>query len=129
MAITDLRDASAHGIANALFSLFAIKGGYLELVLAAGLTLDVTHPFITALDPGGAGRTIVLDGTTAGPGEASHHGMFRLIVNKADAAENLTVNDADGTTIVTINQDESALLYQDEDSGWGVVFVFATALT
>jgi len=129
MALTDLLASSAHKIA--LESLFAVKGGYhLPAPLAGGVTLDSTFPTWCAFDPNnGGGRTIVLDGTTAGPGEASHHGLLRIITNKADAAENLVIDDADGTTIATINQNETGVFYQDEDTGWALVIMFTTTLT
>ncbi len=126
MALTDLLASSAHAIARG--ALWALKGGYHESILTGGVTLDVTYPSIVGFDPGGAGRTVVLDGTTAGPGEATHHGMTRVIFNKADAAEDLTVDDADGTTIGTISQNEGAVFYQDEDSGWALVFIITGAI-
>jgi hypothetical protein len=66
--------------------------------LGAAITLDADAPNYLALDPGGAGRDVTL------PAEAE--GLFFMIANAADAAENLTVkNDAAGT-VGTIGQNE-----------------------
>lgn len=128
MAIIDLLASSAHKIP--LGALFAIKGGFhFPAILTGGVTLNDTFPMWCAFDPNnGGGRTIVLDGT-ATVGEASLHGLWRIITNKADAAENLVIDDADGNTIATVNQNETGVFYQDEDDGWVLVIMFTTTLT
>lgn len=127
MSLSDTLSSSAHGIARA--ALWALKGGYHLSTLSGGQTLDETFPAITGFDPGGSTRIVVLDGTTAGPGEASNHGLLRVIVNRADGAEDLTVNDADGSTIGTVSQNELGIFYQDEDDGWTLVFILTGALS
>lgn len=68
--------------------------------LAGTKTLtDADFP-LQYLDPGGAGRNVVL------PAEANTNHSF-VIVNTADAAETLTVKDDGGTTIGTIAQGEN----------------------
>jgi hypothetical protein len=125
MALTDLRAASDHAIIAA--ALFAIKGGYYQATLAGALVLDKTYPSVLGLDPGGAGRNVDLEGTDNG--DAREHGKMRLIVNKADAAETLTVRDAGGTTIGAVLQNRAGLFYHDEDTGWALVAMFTTTLT
>ena len=69
-------------------------------------TLTVNDARIQRLDPGGAGRDVLLP--------AEEQGLRVTIVNTADAAEDLTVKeDSDTTTIVTISQNEDAELYCD----------------
>ena len=113
MALTDPLVKSDHGIAD--HALNAQKNGYRTQVLAAGQTLDNTYPDVVGFDPGGAGRTIVLDGAVGltGSSDPAIHGLTRTIVNLADAAEALTVDDADGNTIATISQNEKASFYHD----------------
>jgi len=67
-------------------------------------TLTVTDARMQFLDPGGAGRKVLL------PAEASSSGLDFMIFNTADASEDLTVKeDSDTTTIVTISQNEGGL--------------------
>jgi hypothetical protein len=75
--------------------------------LADDKTLVITDKFIHFLDPGGAGRNVVL------PAEVSSAGLIFLIVNTADEAEDLTIqNDAAGT-VATVAQNESAFVVCD----------------
>jgi hypothetical protein len=61
------------------------------------LTTDVL-----LLDPGGAGRTVVLQ---AAPSD--YGGLEVTIQNTADAAEDLTIEYPENTTILTISQSET----------------------
>lgn len=71
--------------------------------LGATLTMDADMSPLLTLDPGGAGRTVLL------PPE--EEGLTFVIINAADAAEDLTVKEDSGTTtIATVSQAESALL-------------------
>lgn len=68
-------------------------------------TKTMTHDDkqVQFLDPGGAGRTVLL------PEEEESAGLMLLIVNTADMAEALTVkDDASGTTVASIAQNEQA---------------------
>ncbi len=127
MALTDLLNASDHQIASG--GLEAVKGGYTQLTLAAGVTLDNTYPGHIGLDPGGAGRIVVLDGIATAINDPAISGLRRTIDNRADAAENLTVNDATGVTIATLNQNDSGDFYHDPDTGWALVRVLTISLT
>lgn len=127
MALTDLLASAAHTIVRG--ALWAALGGYHEDTLTGGVTLGSTYPTLTGFDPGGAGRTIVLDGSTAAVGDGAISGMIRVILNRADAAENLTVNDALANTIATLNQNDAGIFYHDPDTGWTLVAVLTIALT
>lgn len=70
---------------------------------------DVTPSQIYVLDPGGSARNVTL------PSEEV--GAFFLIVNSADAAENLVIKGSDGsTTVCTIGQNEAAVITCDGTS-------------
>ena len=69
--------------------------------LGAQFAMDADMPPLLFLDPGGAGRDVLLP-----PEEA---GLMYCIVNTADAAETLTVKeDSDTTTIGALAQNEAA---------------------
>lgn len=76
-------------------------------VLAGNLTLTFDDDWMQHIDPGGAGRTITL------PAEADSSGKAFLIVNEANAEEDLTVNDDGGTTRAIIGEGQSAWLACD----------------
>jgi hypothetical protein len=126
MATTDTPITAAHAIAAA--SLLAVKAGYLTATLAGNVTLAVdTHPMVCGFDPGGSARDVTLDGSAAT--DSSIHGLFRMIVNKADGAENLVLKDAAASTIATLNQNEAAIVYHDEDDGWVLVCLFTAPVS
>jgi hypothetical protein len=79
-----------------------VSGGHNVETLTGAHTLASGDPVFQKLDPGGAGRDVNL------PAEASSDGLFYVITNAADAAENLTVKDDGASTIVTISQNEQA---------------------
>lgn len=84
--------------------------------LAANRTMLCDDAYYQALDPGGAGRDIIL------PKEAASKGLRFWIRNTADAAEVLTIKSSDGaTTVATPTQDESALVACDGTTWRGVV--------
>ena len=108
-----------HPVGEAVCS---VKGMWTEKTAAGNLTLDATYSSKCRIDPGGAHRDVTLEAV----GVAS--GMERLIVNIADAAENLVVKNVGGDTIGTINQNESAVFYCDGAS-WYLCYVQTIALT
>jgi len=111
----------AHGIMNDLFALAAVKSAYYAATLTGDLTVDDTYPSMLGLDPGGTHRDVTLDA------EATADGMLRLIVNKANAAENLVIKDDAGATIATANQDEAALVHCN-GTAWSLVILFTAPL-
>ncbi|AFH22809.1 hypothetical protein OSG_eHP35_00125 [environmental Halophage eHP-35] len=70
--------------------------------LSGDKTLSSTDEQIQVLDAGGAGRNIDLP--------ADEEGLYFEIYNKSDAAEDLTVRDADTNTVVVVSQNESAVV-------------------
>jgi hypothetical protein len=78
------------------------KGGVRSATLAGADTLAANSSWFQFLDPGGAHRDVTL------PSEVD--GMCFWIFNKADAAENLVIKDDAASTVVTINQNESAIV-------------------
>jgi hypothetical protein len=84
--------------------------------LAATKTLVCDDAYYQVLDPGGAGRDVVL------PKEAASKGLSFHLRNAADAAEILTIKASDGsTTVCTPTQNESALVTCDGTTWRGVV--------
>ena len=79
--------------------------------LAGNITLVKQSPTLQYMDPGGAARTVTL------PAEADSDGLVFVIVNRADAAEVITVQDDGTTTIVTPTQNEVAVCFCD-GVGW-----------
>jgi len=83
--------------------------------LAGNKTLVVADAPIQALDPGGSGRDVTL------PAEASSAGLTFIVRNTADAAEVLTIKDDGAATICTPTQNETALVWCDGSSWYGLV--------
>ncbi|MBI1899752.1 MAG: hypothetical protein HYS13_01400 [Planctomycetia bacterium] len=107
--------------------LLSREGGLLQLLrqekrqssvvqaLAGNKTLTADDPRIQVLDPGGAGRDVVL------PPEAASKGLDFYIHNSADAAEVLSVKEDGGTAICTPTQNETAYVYCDGTTWRGMV--------
>ena len=66
-----------------------------------------------ALDPGGAGRSLVL------PNAADAPGQMLFIANTADAAEVITIS-ADSATVVTPTQGETAIVWSTGTKWYGI---------
>ena len=105
-------------------------GGFNAETLTGTHALTYRDSQFQALDPGGASRNLNM------PAEGSRLGHFFWIANKANAAETLYCNQADGsTTIVNIDQNEAALIYATADgaaagtSGWTLFAVFTIAIS
>lgn len=96
--------------------------GYYAATLTGTLALDLTHPNLLKLDPGGANRDVTL------PAVASAVGRIYRIVNAADAAENLVCKNVGGDTICTINQNEQGEVYCD-GATWALIAITAIALS
>lgn len=91
------------------------RADYNTETLSGTKTMTHDDPEIHFLDPGGAGRTVTL------PPEEESAGLKFIIVNTADAAEVLTIqNDAAGT-ICTPTQAETAILVCDGTTWAGCV--------
>jgi hypothetical protein len=86
-----------------------IKGIPLVVALGAAMTFDGDAGFVSFIDPGGATRVVTLPDPTS----VAEKDTVRIIVNTADAAEDLTINDPAATTRGTISQNEFAIILCD----------------
>lgn len=68
-------------------------------------TAEVLASSFFSMDPGGAGRSVVLPNAST-----ALAGQFLMIANAADAAEVLTIS-ADSATVCTPTQAETAVLF------------------
>ena len=89
--------------------------------LTDDLVIDATYGNCMRLDPGGASRDVTL------PAEAGADGAFYLIVNAADAAEDLVIKDDGGSTVCTVNRDEAGVVMCDGSSWHLLVMLTAPA--
>lgn len=88
--------------------------------LAGNITLADEDTTFQVLDPGGASRDVTLpshDATVAG----NLTGGIFFIYNNADAAENLVIKNVAAATIVTVNQNEAAIVFNDGTAWFGRV--------
>lgn len=77
-------------------------------VATAEMAIGAEWPPVLLLDPGGAGRTVLL------PPEADCKDQVFFIRNTADAAETLTVEEDSSTTaILVLAQGEGAMVHCD----------------
>lgn len=83
------------------------RGGANVETLTGNKTLAVSDKICQKLDPGGSARDVTL------PAEAAGESLGYIITNAADGAENLVVKNDGGSTIVTISQNESAMVVCD----------------
>lgn len=117
-----LTSRAAHGIEDALMALKATPGLFQLDGAASAVTLDDTYPAIWKYDPTGAHRDITLDAI------ATSSGLYRRIINAADAAENLVCKNVAGDTIATINQNEQGEFYCNGTT-WALIAITTIALS
>lgn len=83
-----------------------VAGNGVETTTATGaVTLTTSSAHFQRVDPGGAGRDLTLP--------ADQEGLWFLIFNAADNAEDLTIKDAGAVTICVLNQNQAAFLACD----------------
>lgn len=103
---------------GALFNAIIGQGARFDIVirtLGGAMTMDGDEPPVLFLDPGGAARQVVLP--------AAARGKFFIFVNKADAAEDLTIrNPANDTTLGTVSQNEGGIAICDGVT-WSIILV------
>lgn len=114
--------ADAYGVGDTLAANQRNPGGVYLATLTGNIALDATYPRTLKLDPGGSARDVTLDAV------ASAEGLVRVIVNGADAAENLVCKNVGGSTIGTVNQNELGVFYCD-GSTWALLYVQTIALS
>lgn len=86
-----------------------LKGGRHVQTLTGAVTFDSDMSLVAFIDPGGATRVVTLPDPTS----AAEKDTIRIVVNTADAAEDLTINDPAATTRGTISQNEFAIILCD----------------
>lgn len=85
-----------------------------KTAIADNYQLTANHGTLLLLDPNGGNKDVLL------PAEASSEGLSFIILNIADAAENLVVKeDSDTTTILTVAQSGAGLFYCDGTTWYG----------
>lgn len=98
------------------------KGGFGSLTLTGATSLSRLDGQTLRIDPGGGTRVVTL------AADMEVDGYWLEITNTADAAEDLTINDPAASTIVTISQNEKALVAYDGNS-WNHYGITTIALT
>jgi hypothetical protein len=121
MSVSDLLTRGDHGIAPDGSALLATKGLVYIAAMSGNLTLGPTYPSILKLDPGAA-RDVTLDPI------ATSEGLYRRIINNANAAEDITVKNVAAATIGTISQNEEADFYCD-GAAWYLLSIKTIALS
>lgn len=81
-----------------------MRAGVMTRTLAGAFTVGKSFPPMLFLDPGGSTRVVTL------PAEADSVGLMFTIVNMADAAEDLTIQDDATGAVATVAQNESAIV-------------------
>lgn len=114
--------ADSYGVGDTLAANERIPGGVYIATLTGNIALDATYPKTIKLDPGGNARDVTLDAV------ATAEGLVRVVVNGADAAENLVCKNVGGSTIGTVNQNELGVFYCD-GSTWALLYVQTIALS
>jgi hypothetical protein len=100
----------------------AWAGGFYAQTLAGNIILSGFDSRAQAIDPGGAHRDVTLHTVSA-----DDDGDFYLLANSANAAENLVVKDAAGSTIGTVNQSEAGVFYVNAAGGWALFGILTYA--
>lgn len=99
----------------------AAPGTFEVATLAGAHTLTLASGQFQILDPGGAHRDVTL------PTVAKHdNGYGIVVINAADAAENLVVKDAAAATIGTIAEDRLGVFYVDAAGAWALAVTAVT---
>ena len=92
-----------------------LSGGTVTATLAAAYTMP-DNGVMYILDPGGAHRDVIL------PDTADFEGRMLVVINTADAAENLNVRETTAGTIrAAVAQNEQAFLFSDGARWYGLV--------
>lgn len=101
----------------------AVPGGFGAETLTGTRTVALTDAQFLALDPGGSARDVTLPDVE----QIAYNGLFYVIANTADAAEALTIKDADGNTVASAGQNEAAVVYVSAAGAWTLFRLFSTS--
>ena len=116
-ALQDIAAANAIGVGT-----FDLVGAAYSATLSGDLTLTAKHPAILKLDPAASSRDVTLEA------EAECPGRVRWVINAADTDQDVVLKNDGGVAIVTIDQNESAVVYCD-GTAWTLIAVVAIALS
>ena len=92
------------------------KGGFATETLGADLQLTKKSAQVLKLDPGGSHRNVDLPGVEENLDDSD--GMWFQITNAASGAEDLIVRDPAEGTVVTLSQNELALVFGTGVENW-----------
>jgi hypothetical protein len=98
----------------------ALVGAFAAETLTGTRTLTFRDSATLVLDPGGADRDVNLPSVGK-----SHDGACFCLGNSADAAEDLVVKDAAGSTVVTVKPETEAMVYVSASGAWTLLSVRA----
>lgn len=88
--------------------------------LAANKTLAVDDALVQVLDPGGGARTLTLPDPANVDGEDNGDGLLFIVINTADAAESITVNDHNASAVgSTVDQNGIGIFIAFEGAWYG----------
>lgn len=101
-------------------ALMTCRGRTYVATMTGAVVMDYSYPNQLRLDPGGSARDLTLP--------AGINGLWYKIVNFADASETITLKNAGGSTVETIDQNEEIEVEYD-GSAWFVVAIRTIAIT
>lgn len=110
------------GVANLLLR-GAMGDSHNSVTCTGNLTLTKSTHFthrILVVDPGGDNRTLTL------PAEADMDGWFGALINSADNAETLTVNNDAAAEVASVGQNEGLLFGCDGTRWFGIIVTFTS---
>ena len=102
----------------------AFREGWRQHVCTGAIVLTLDSPQMQALDANGAGRNVSLPAVGV-----THDGMFFVIANSAGAAFNLSIVNAAGGAVATVNQNEMAIVYVSQAGAWTLFGITAYSAT
>jgi len=104
-----------------------IAGSYGEETATGDIQMTAKSSQFLRIDPGGASRNVDLPGPDEGL--ADNNGRQYMIVNTADAAEDLTVRDPSGATVAVISQNERCSFIGTGAAAWQHLGIETIALS
>lgn len=97
---------------------FADGAGVSFITATGAVTLTMASPHLLFFDCGGASRNLTYPDTKG-------RGCEWRVVNTSDAAEDITVKDPAGNTIITVSQNEMGIIGTDGTTWDGAIIAIA----
>lgn len=97
---------------------FAQNGGVSFVTATDAVVLTLASPHLLFLDCGGSSRNLTYPDTKG-------RGCIWAVVNTSDAAEDITVKDPAGNTIITVSQNEMGIIGTDGTTWDGAIITIA----